>query len=942
LSRLFISHSSKDNLAAKAFKQWLGANGWPDEEVFLDLDDIDAGERWKDALRNANARCEAVILLASPDTFSSPECLAEVRKAEDYGKDIIVVLLRDLEVDDRRLDSYKDRQIVNLATPPQTHVEPVNYRGEQYDVRFNPEALASVKEYLFKRGITPGAFAWPPRGKPDAEPYPGLNAFTEDDAGIFFGRDSDILRGLDKLRLMRRDRRPRVLVIQAASGAGKSSYLRAGLWPRLDRDPDFAPVAILRPAQGILTGPEGLGRKLAARLSRPDRPMNPGDIHAKLLSEDTSKATEEFTRLMAMVAAQAYEQRRIGDQTARPPALILGVDQAEELFASENAAESQRFLFLFANLMRNLPGGIEAFGIMTIRSDGATQLFQTITHQELEFPEVLPLLPLPQTSYRDVILKPLEVLARRGQRLTISSTLADRLVGDATGADALPLLAFTISHLYQEFSAGGSITLEQYEAMGGVAGSIEMALKQALAKPGDDPVIPAAKDEQLACMRAAFIPWLARIDPESGQPMRRVARIDKIPRGSRTMVERLVEARLLVAGLHSGTGVVEVAHESLLRQWPALAEWLKADAEDLKLVESVERAAREWARNERNVGWLDHRGARLRAAERVAMRDDFKERLGEEGVAYLEACRAREKERRLKLGAVVGTLVAIIIAGAVAWQYQQGLKENVYWFTHVRGYVLTAAGERALNPGDPFKECVECPELIVVPAGSFMMGSPEGQGDRSGREYPLHSVTIASHFAVGKFELTFAEWDACANHGDCNPNVSSNGSGHGRQPVINVTWEDAQRYVAWLARITGKPYRLLSEAEYEYAARARTQTAYPWGNNVGQGNANCGECGSQWDASQTAPVGSFAANRFSLYDMVGNVFEWVEDCFHDNYKGAPSDASPWTSENCSRRVVRGGSWLARSFLLRSASRDWLSFDKPRDDVGFRVARTLTP
>ena len=213
MSRLFISHSSKDNVAAKAFKQWLGANGWPDEDVFLDLDDIGGGERWKEALRNANFRCEAVVLLASPEALSSPECIAEVRKAEDYGKEIIVVLLRDIQLDDRRLDSYKDRQIVSLATQPQNHIETVSYRGEQHEVRFNGDAMAKVKEYLFKRGITPDHFAWPAQGKLDAEPFPGLSAFTEEDAGIFFGRDADILRGLDKLRVMRRNGRPRVLVI---------------------------------------------------------------------------------------------------------------------------------------------------------------------------------------------------------------------------------------------------------------------------------------------------------------------------------------------------------------------------------------------------------------------------------------------------------------------------------------------------------------------------------------------------------------------------------------------------------------------------------------------------------------------------------------------------------------------------------------------------------
>ena len=945
MSRLFISHSSKDSVAAKAFKQWLVTKDWLDEDVFLDFDDIGAGERWKESLRKANARCEAVILLASPDALSSPECLAEVRKAEDYGKEIIVVLLRDLEVEDHRLDAFKDRQIVNLASPPQTHVESVSYRGEQHEIHFNSAALASVAEYLFKRGISPGQFAWPPQDNPNAEPYPGLSAFTEDDAGIFFGRDSDILRGLDEVRVMRRIGSPRILVIQAASGAGKSSFLRAGLWPRLGRDADLAPVAIVRPAKGILTGPDGLGRKLAARLSRPDCPINPGDIHAQIMAQDAATAAAQFTKLMLQITDQAQEQRRVGDKAARPPALLIAVDQAEELLGSEDEAESTRFLSLVTKLMRDPPAGVDLFVLMTIRADSSERLFQTITEQGLEFPGILPLLPLRQTSYRDVILQPLKVIAQRGQALTITPALAERLVADATGADALPLLAFTLSHLYQEFSAGGTITVEQYEAIGGIAGSIELALKRALAKPGDEPAIPATRNEQLACMRAAFIPWLARINPENGLPMRRVARLDEFSENLLAMIERLVEARLLVADRRSGVDIVEIAHESLLRQWPELTEWLKADADDLKLVETLERAASEWVRNGRHVDWLDHRGARLRSAERVARREDFRKRLGEQGLAYLDACRKQQEQRKFALAAIVGCLLVIMIAGALAWRYQQAIKEYAYWLTHVRGHVLTAVRETALKPPDSFKECTDCPEMVVVPAGSFTMGSPEHQGDISGREYPAHNVTIEAPIAVSKFELTFAEWDACAVQGACDREIADEW-GRGQLPVIKVTWDDAQHYVAWLAKITGKPYRLLSEAEYEYAARGGSQTAYPWGPDIGRNNANCGECGSQWDRTQPAPVGSFAANRFGLHDMVGNVFAWVEDCAHDNYKAdPPSNGSAWkpapeATEKCKQRVVRGGAWLSRAGLLRAAARDWLAPGQRKDYLGIRIGREL--
>ncbi len=295
---------------------------------------------------------------------------------------------------------------------------------------------------------------------------------------------------LDKLRVMRRDRRPRVLVIQAASGAGKSSYLRAGLWPRLGRDPDFAPLAILRPAKGILTGPNGLGRKLAAYLSQPGRPINPGELHGQFMAGDETHAAAAFNDLMISATSQAIEQRRVGDAAAPLPALILAIDQAEELFASEDEAESARFLALLVRLLRDTPPEVEPLAIFTVRADSAVRLFEMLTARQLELPETLPLLPLPRTSYRDVVLKPLEVLARRGQKLTISPELAERLVADASGADALPLLAFTLSHLYQDFGAGETIGVRQYDTLGGVAGAIELALKRALAEPSRSPAIP--------------------------------------------------------------------------------------------------------------------------------------------------------------------------------------------------------------------------------------------------------------------------------------------------------------------------------------------------------------------------------------------------------------------------------------------------------------------
>jgi WD40 repeat protein len=673
VSRLFVSHSSEDSIAAVAFKQWLGRNGWAKDDVFLDVDNIGAGEVWKDALRKYKFRCEAVLLLASPDALDSPECLAELRSAEDYGKEIIVVLLRDLTISDKRLASYRDRQIVDLSAPPLAHSEHVEFGGAQYDVHFNNVALLKVKDYLFRRGITPDSFSWPPDDRLEADPFPGLSAFAEDEAGIFFGRETDILTGLDEIRLLRRNRSPRILAIQAASGAGKSSYLRAGLWPRLRRDPDYAPLAVVRPTGGILTGPEGLARKLAPRLSQPGAPVNPGDIAMRLRAADAAKTVAEFAELMTKASAQANEERRITNPQAPPPAILIAVDQAEELLNPEDAEESGRFLDLFADLASNPPAGVEPLALLTVRSDQAAEVFKLLADHGIEPPRTLMLLPVPQTSYRDIIRKPIEAAARRGQQITIAPALIDQLVADATGADALPLLAFTLSYLYQNFSAGGALTLEQYKALGGIADSIDKAVKKSLARPGDEPSIPAASEEQLKCLRATFIPWLANVDPESGQAKRRVAKRDDLLGDTRAMADRLVKARLLTLDRKGGNDTLEVAHESLLRQWPALTEWLHSVAEDLGIVASVERAAGEWERNGKLPAWLDHRGDRLSAAERVTAQDDFRRRLGPIGIDYLKACRAREKRQRRIALTIAWSLVAAfaVFSGLLFFEWRQ-------------------------------------------------------------------------------------------------------------------------------------------------------------------------------------------------------------------------------------------------------------------------------
>ncbi|MDD9857148.1 MAG: SUMF1/EgtB/PvdO family nonheme iron enzyme [Gammaproteobacteria bacterium] len=251
---------------------------------------------------------------------------------------------------------------------------------------------------------------------------------------------------------------------------------------------------------------------------------------------------------------------------------------------------------------------------------------------------------------------------------------------------------------------------------------------------------------------------------------------------------------------------------------------------------------------------------------------------------------------------------------------------------------------------ETFSDCDVCPEMVVVPAGSFMMGSPSSEEGRYDDEGPVHQVNIARPFAAGVREVTFAEWDACVADGGCyGYSPGDEGWGRGKRPVINVIWEEARGYVRWLSAETGKEYRLLSESEWEYAARAGTTTPFHYGSTISTGQANYngnytyGSGAKGEYRGRTVPVGSFPANQFGLHDVHGNVWEWTQDCWNHNYQGAPTDGSAWESGDCSRRVLRGGSWNLDPRDLRSADRDRFATGVRSIGVGgFRVARTLTP
>ena len=651
MARIFLSHSSANNAAAVALRDWLTEQGFDD--VFLDIDPergLVPGERWQEALRAAADRCEAVLFLVSPSWLASPWCLAEFLLARNLHKRIFGLIVETVALEKIPAEMTSEWQLCELTGPDRFRSFDVQIGSKRESVGFRELGLELLRRGLERAGLGAHSFPWPPPDEPYRTPYRGLRALEPQDAAVFFGRDAPIVRALDRIRgLVERDVE-RLLVVLGASGSGKSSFLRAGLWPRLARDDAaFLPLPVIRPETAAIGGGTGLAASLSAAFQRFGERRPPGR-----LKEVLAAGPQGFGSLLDELLARA-RQRLVGmADERRDPVIVLAVDQAEELFQADGAADAARFLEILASALVPAEGAParRILAIATIRSD-RFELLQSEPRLASVRRDLFDLPPMPASEFKSVIEGPAHRVGDAGSRLDVDPALTEQLIVDARGADALPLLAFTLERLYAEYGSAGQLTLGDYAKLGGVKGSIEAAVAAALAEPLRAPTIPAGKEEQLACIRAAFIPWLARIDAETGAPMRRLAAAAEIPERSRNIVDRLVTARLLVADQRAGTVVIEIAHESLLRQWPALATWLDADAADLMTAEGVERAAAEWDRNGRLEAWLGHRGDRLALADRLVEREDFRLRLGKTGSAYLVACRAREEaERREKAEAL--------------------------------------------------------------------------------------------------------------------------------------------------------------------------------------------------------------------------------------------------------------------------------------------------
>ncbi|MDH4017273.1 MAG: AAA family ATPase, partial [Actinomycetota bacterium] len=522
------------------------------------------------------------------------------------------------------------------------------FTGEERHASFSRGGLTRLRAGLLKAGLDPKFFEWPPADDPDRPPYRGMKPLEAEDAGIFFGREAPTIDLLAQLRGLRDGPPPKLLVILGASGAGKSSFMRAGVLPRLARDDrNFLPLPVLRPGSAALWGDAGLMRVLADAFSKAGMKVTQGAVREALAKALKDPASVDvlggwFDELVALGTSAA-----LPGEAPVTPSLVLPIDQGEELFASEGRDEAEACLKLIRLFAERSESPLIV--MFTIRSDSYDYL-QTSRALEGLPQHTFSLMPMPAGAYHSIIEGPAARLASSDRPLSIDPALTETLMRDIDqggSKDALPLLAFTLERLYLEYGGDGDLTLDEYKAMGGVEGAISAAAEVVFEMARSDPKLPDDRGALELLVRRALVPWLAGIDPDTHAPRRRVARLREIPAEAQPVIRHLVQQRLLSTDVNQdGETTVEPTHEALLRQWGLLKGWLEEDFAALSVLDALQRASRDWLANDRDDDWLNHSAGRLEDAERLNARDDLASFLGTDDRAYLAACREAENERR--------------------------------------------------------------------------------------------------------------------------------------------------------------------------------------------------------------------------------------------------------------------------------------------------------
>ena len=918
---IFLSYSRNDDAACAALRSELERAGFG---VFKDDRSIHAGDRWVSRLEQALAGCAAFVVLIGQDGV-----------ARWVGAEVQVALTRHLSPhdDSLRLPIFP---ILLGDTPPET-LPPL--LGLFQAARWSPggplpdglpEAIRA-RASRFETGLAI-----------EGCPFLGLGAFGPREARLFFGRREETLEALAALGDQREGNPERLdgagagyqrwLQVEGNSGSGKSSLVMAGLLPMIERGALWARTGFERCR---VLGPMMPGQDPLAKLAEV--------LEAGLIADPTRR--DSLARQRRLEQDERALARRLRDCREDDCAFLLIVDQFEELFTLAEAESRRAFDRLLAHALQD--------------PDCPLLLITTVRADFLDRYELLPALQGPYNSLCKRYYLP--VISGPGLREAIEgpARLAGLDVSEVTTAmleqardepGALPLVENALTVLWEQRAPGSQrLSGELYRERGGLAGLLNAEADTLLDRIGW-----ATPKGRAAALELLF--GLTQINGDGRHSRRRLTReeaVEQAGAGNTALGEQVVRMlsgerpldapadfrrgalRLITLIKDQDQVYVDLIHETLIRArgkdasgrtigyWPTLYDYIDAHRDrdlhrqQLTLQAAAWRRSRGLGRWWNLAGWGDRRRyARLRLAR------------GSLEARFLAWSRWTARVQAAVLALLIGVL-----------------GESGWWATRNNlpfGYAL-------LKPLWALGVYTPLPRMVPILAGTFTMGCLAGRDDVvkacNEDELPPHSVTIDRPFRMGATEVTFLQYDYSVwnrqRRGD--PTVAYPGdSDFGRydRPVIDVSWREAQDYLRWLSAETGEDYRLPSEAEWEYAARAGTTRAWWWGDRLGKDDANVDVNDSRGGGRKSAPVGSFKPNPWGLYDTAGNVWEWVEDAYHDSYQGAPADGAAWNGEDDALRALRGGSWSNNPDLARTVDRYRNLPDAQHYRIGFRVLSSV--
>ena len=739
---------------------------------------------------------------------------------------------------------------------------------------------------------------------PDS-PFPGLRAFRPEESLIFHGRSREIDSLISKLS----SSECRFIAVVGASGSGKSSLVAAGLLPALKKNAihgstdwfwaKFTPgevggnpfMALTSAFKPTLERNNIIPRVMAAELEN----------EAEGLKKDKNKNPVSVKKLMAMALKGKPDWAE----------LLLFIDQFEELFTP---VDNKKYIEPFVTFLALVAQTPRVRTVVTMRAD--------FYHRCLEWPVLdaliakgqYPLLAPGPIALYDMITRPAEVAGLRFEEGLVQLILKDT----GTEPGALPLMAFALSELWRATKGSdGLLTHGAYNSFNGVPGAIG---KRAEGTFNETLVALKIKEDDLQASLGSVFRELIDVDDRDVATRRR-ALLSQITDGAieEALVNALTEARLLVASSDEEKQPMrEVAHEAIFTKWDRLSEWIKNHVVEIRICRRLTREAIDWQKA--GAPRFKHLPDRATTKQYQKVRPSCS--FGKDTKVVGRFLRAARMRQRIFEGILVLVVIALSILGTDIWLRSREINWKV-----LRIWALAQVG------------LYEGPPMVEISAGTFEMGNSDCTSDDTKIECPQHSVTIGA-FWIGRYEVTFDEYSAFWLDSEYVKLPGHSDFGRSSRPVINVSWEEAQAYIEWLNKkvARNKTLRLPTEAEWEYACRANTKTLYHRGNTkedlerVAWNKENSGE--------QTHPVGEKEPNAFGLYDMHGNVWEWCQDWYDENYyKISPKD-NPQGPPKATARVVRGGGWVDGVQLCRSAVRGYSWPGRRSSHVGFRLSMSV--